>query len=210
MESFLQSALSVDALVLAQVIMIDLMLAGDNAVVIGIAAAQVAPEQRKKVIFWGLAVAVGLRIALAWVAVELLAVIGLMLAGGILLLWVSWRFYRDIRAGHLNDMNGTVECAPEKGATTHCSMRRAITQIFLADISMSLDNVLGVAGAAREHPYVLAIGLVLSIALMGLAAGVIAKVLQRHHWVSYVGLAIVVYVALSMIWDGAVQIQHAM
>ena len=178
---------------LAQVLMIDIVLAGDNAVVIGLAAARVPPKLRKKVIFWGLAAAVVLRIVMAAIAVKLLAVIGLTLAGGILLLWVCWRMWRDIAGEKHHD-------APkiEAGATA----RRAIFQILVADISMSLDNVLAVAGAAREHLDVLIIGLLMSVALMGAAATYIAKLLERYRWIAYIGLAIVVYVALSMIYHG--------
>ena len=178
---------------LLQVLMIDVVLAGDNAVVIGLAAARVPPQLRKKVIFWGLAAAVGLRIVLAVIAVKLLAIIGLTLAGGILLLWVCWRMWRDIAGDKHHD-------APKLAAGA--SAKRAILQILVADISMSLDNVLAVAGAAREHLDVLVIGLLMSVGLMGAAASYIAKLLERYRWIAYVGLAIVVYVALSMIWHG--------
>src|ERR1700722_39511 len=180
-------------LALAQVLMIDIVLAGDNAVVIGMAAARVPEAIRGKVILWGLAAAVVLRVGLALMAVSLLEVIGLTLAGGILLLWVSWRFWRDISGQH--------KAAHEVTATT--SLRRAILQIVVADISMSLDNVLAVAGASLGHLDVLVIGLLLSVALMGLAANLIARLLERWRWISYFGLAIVVYVALSMIWHGS-------
>ena len=181
-------------LALAQVVMIDIVLAGDNAVVIGLAAARVPARLRHKIIFLGLAAAVLLRVALAAVAVQLMQIIGLTLAGGILLLWVSWRFWRDISGAH-----GKPHAQMDAGG----SLRRAILQIVLADISMSLDNVLAVAGAARGHLDVLAIGLLLSVALMGVAANLIARLLERFRWISYVGLAIVVYVALSMIWSGS-------
>ena len=188
---------------LFQVIMIDLMMAGDNAVVIGMAAAHVPAERRGKVIFWGLAAAVVLRILMASVAAQLMSRIGLTLAGGLLLLWVSWRFYRDIRKAKAGDTQ-----VASGGIAGEISMRQAVWQIFVADISMSLDNVLGVAGAARAHPYILAGGLLLSIALMGFAANIIAKLLQRYHWLSYAGLIMVLYVALSMIWQGAMEMQH--
>jgi YjbE family integral membrane protein len=178
---------------LAQVFMIDIVLAGDNAVVIGMAASRVPPALRKKVIFWGLAAAVGLRVILAVIAVSLMKVIGLTLAGGILLLWVCWRFWRDIS-------NHKPHAAPPLEA--NAPVGRAVAQIVLADISMSLDNVLGVAGAARDHLDVLVIGLLLSVGLMGAAANVIARLLERFRWISYLGLAIVLYVALSMIWHG--------
>ncbi|HKQ11292.1 MAG TPA: TerC family protein [Rhizomicrobium sp.] len=178
---------------LAQVLMIDVVLAGDNAVVIGLAAARVPASMRRKVIFWGLVAAVALRIAMAAVAVKLLAIIGLTLAGGILLLWVCWRMWRDIAAEKH-------QIAPE--ITAGASAKRAILQILVADISMSLDNVLAVAGAAREHLDVLVIGLLMSVGLMGAAATYIAKLLERYRWIAYIGLAIVVYVAISMIWHG--------
>jgi YjbE family integral membrane protein len=178
---------------LLQVLMIDIVLAGDNAVVIGMAAARVPAGLRNKVIFWGLAAAVALRVGLAVVAVSLMKVIGLTLAGGILLLWVCWRFWRDISdAGH----EQTTPIA------TDASLSPAIARIVLADLSMSLDNVLGVAGAARDHLDVLVIGLLLSVGLMGAAANVIVRLLDRFRWLSYLGLAIVLYVALSMIWEG--------
>ncbi|HXL71168.1 MAG TPA: TerC family protein [Rhizomicrobium sp.] len=178
---------------LAQVLMIDVVLAGDNAVVIGMAAARVPPAIRAKVIFAGLAAAVLFRLGMAVIAVRLLGIIGLTLAGGILLLWVAWRFWRDLSRHPPNQVQ-----MDAKG-----SLGRAIFQIVLADISMSLDNVLAVAGAAREHLDVLAIGLLLSVALMGAAAGLIARLLDRFRWISYLGLAVVIYVALSMIWSGS-------
>ncbi|MBW8709039.1 MAG: TerC family protein [Alphaproteobacteria bacterium] len=186
---------------LAQVLMIDIVLAGDNAVVIGLAAARVPAPLRKKVILWGLVAAVGLRIVLAVIAVKLMQVIGLRLAGGLLLLWVCWRFWRDIRSGaHGHD-------SPKMDAGA--SLKRAILQIVLADVSMSLDNVLAVAGAAVGHLDVLVIGLLLSVALMGTAANYIAKLLERYRWISYIGLAIVLYVAVSMIWHGGHQVLNA-
>jgi YjbE family integral membrane protein len=186
---------------LAQVLMIDIVLAGDNAVVIGLAAARVPPALRKKVIVWGLAAAVVLRVGLAVIAVSLMQVIGLRLAGGLLLLWVCWRFWRDIRSG--------VHDAHAPALATGASLRRAILQIVLADISMSLDNVLAVAGAAVGHLDVLVIGLMLSVALMGTAANFIAKLLERYRWISYIGLAIVMYVAVTMIWHGGNQVLNA-
>lgn len=179
---------------LLQVLMIDVVLAGDNAVVIGLAAARVPQAMRKKVIFWGLAAAVILRIAMAAVAVQLLAIIGLTLAGGILLLWVCWRMWRDISGAAKEHAGPKIDA--------NASVRRAIIQILVADLSMSLDNVLAVAGAARDHLDVLVIGLLMSVGLMGAAANVIAKLLSRYRWIAYIGLAIVVYVALNMIYHG--------
>jgi len=188
-------------LALAQVLMIDIVLAGDNAVVIGLAAARVPPHMRRKVIFWGLMAAVGLRIVMAAVAVKLLAIIGLTLAGGILLLWVCWRMWRDISGGKEDHAAPQIEAG--------ASAKRAIIQILVADISMSLDNVLAVAGAARDHLDVLVIGLLLSVGLMGAAANVIARLLERWRWIAYIGLLIVVYVALNMIWHGGSDVVKA-
>ena len=186
---------------LGQVLMIDVVLAGDNAIVIGLAAARVPHELRRKVILFGLAAAVLLRVAMALVAVQLMQIIGLTLAGGILLLWVSWRFWRDISCKHTKE-HGEINAG--------ASLRQAILQITLADVSMSLDNVLAVAGAAREHLDVLVIGLLLSVALMGAAANLIARLLERYRWISYLGLAIVIYVALSMIWSGSHDVIEAL
>lgn len=194
---------------LAQVVFIDLVLAGDNAIVVGMAASGVARAQRAKVIFWGIAAAVILRVVFALLTTQLLAVIGLTFAGGILLLWVSWKLWRELRAQHdeehaadlLGDGNGGDEGTKSVGA--------AVWQVIVADVSMSLDNVLAVAGAAREHLWVLALGLVLSVGLMGLAASLIARVLARYHWVAYVGLAVIAYVAVDMIWRGGREILAA-
>lgn len=196
---------------LLQVILIDVVLAGDNAVVIGMAAAQVNKTDRKTVIFWGLTTAVGLRIILAVFAVHLLRFVPLVIAGGVLLLWVTWRLWRDIRHAH-QEQQATKILAGENNHDhpprhSHClthgqAVRRAIVSIAAADVSMSLDNVLAVAGAARDHIEVLLIGLSLSIALMGLAATLIAKLLHKYPWVSYAGVFIVLFVALRMIWDG--------
>jgi YjbE family integral membrane protein len=197
-----------------QVVMIDLVLAGDNAVVIGLAAAGLAAEQRHRAILIGIIAATVLRIAFASVTTQLLQIVGLLLAGGILLLWVCWKMWREIRttakeeqeanealAEQDLDADGTIaESAPRK------TMREAVWQIVIADVSMSLDNVLAVAGAAREHPIILIFGLALSIALMGLAASWIARLLQRHHWIAYVGLVIILYVALEMCFKGAIEI----
>lgn len=185
---------------LAQVLMIDVVLAGDNAVVIGMMAARLPPAIRPKVIFAGLLAAVLLRLLLAVIAVALLRVVGLTLAGGILLLWVCWRFWRD-----LSRRRPLPAPDPAQG-----SLGRAALGILLADLSMSLDNVLGVAGAARQHLDVLVIGLLLSVALMGAAAEMIARLLERYRWISYLGLVIVIYVALSMIWSGSHDVTQAL
>ncbi|RWX20069.1 TerC family protein [Rhizobium hidalgonense] len=186
---------------LLQVIAIDLVLAGDNAVVIGLAAAGLEATQRRKAIIVGIAAATILRILFASVAVYLLAIVGLLLAGGLLLLWVCWKMWRELRAGHGNNHDAEgAEGAPKK------TFFQAATQIVIADVSMSLDNVLAVAGAAREHPSVLIIGLALSIALMGIAANLIAQLLHNHRWIAYVGLLIILYVSLDMIYRGAVEV----
>jgi len=191
---------------LAQVLMINIVLSGDNAVVIGMVAARVANENRRKVILWGMVAAVVLRILLALVAVDLLDILGLTLAGGILLLWVAWRLYRDIREQSAERAGADIfsgEDAPGSVMTTAAvPLARAIRQIAIADISMSLDNVLAIAGAANQNIPVLVIGLVVSIALMGAAAGYIAKLLQRYPALSYVGLALIIYVAGEMLWEG--------
>jgi YjbE family integral membrane protein len=182
---------------LGEVIMIDLVLAGDNAIVVGALAAGLPREQQKKVILVGIAAALVLRILFALVATQLLQVIGLLLAGGLLLLWVSWKMWRELHPK--NDKSSMDELGVETPPRTFA---QAAWAVALADVSMSLDNVLGVAGAARDHPTVLIFGLVLSVALMGLAANWIAKVIDRYRWIAYVGLIVIVYVALRMIWEG--------
>ena len=195
-------------LALLQVIMIDLVLAGDNAIVIGLAAAGLPREQRGNAILIGILAATVLRIAFAAVTTQLLQIIGLLLAGGVLLLWVSWKMWRELRQSHEEDE--AVELLKDDGGAETAGPRKtlgqAVWQIVIADVSMSLDNVLAVAGAAREHLGVLVIGLTLSIALMGLAASLIARVLQKHRWLAYVGLAIIFYVALDMIYRGAMEV----
>ncbi|BAI75950.1 TerC-like integral membrane protein (plasmid) [Azospirillum sp. B510] len=192
---------------LLQVIMIDLVLAGDNAIVIGLAAAGLPREQRGKAILIGILAATVLRIAFAAVTAQLLQIIGLLLAGGVLLLWVCWKMWRELRQSQ--DEDEAVAALEEGGADQAGSRKtlgQAVWQIVVADVSMSLDNVLAVAGAAREHLGVLVIGLTLSIALMGLAASLIARILHRHRWLAYVGLAIILYVALHMIYRGALEV----
>ena len=209
----LESLLTGDALVaLGKVIMIDLVLAGDNAIVIGMAAAGLPKELRNKAILVGIIAATVLRIGFAVVAVQLLQVVGLLLVGGLLLAWVCWKMWRELRDSRhsdalesLEDSDLNADGSVAKGAPQK-TFAQAAWQIVIADISMSLDNVLAVAGAARDHPTVLVIGLVLSIALMGLAATFIAKLLTNHRWIAYVGLAIIVYVAVDMIYRGAYEI----
>jgi len=178
-----------------QVIMIDLVLAGDNAVVIGLAAAGLSARLRRRAILAGIVAATLMRIGFALIAVKLLAIIGLLLAGGILLLWVAWKMWRELQAQPHDDEH-TAPGAPRK------TFAQAVWQIVLADLSMSLDNVLAVAGAARDQIEALVFGLGLSIVLMGLAANLIARLLSRQRWIAYVGLAIVLYVACDMIWRG--------
>jgi YjbE family integral membrane protein len=202
---------------LLQVILIDITLAGDNAVVIGMAASRVPRTHRRKVIFWGLAAAVIIRIILASGIRDVLSVIGLTLAGGILLLWVSWRIYREIRHENAHQ-HATAGLAPADVPLTpplsakdsERLVRRAIVQIAVADLSMSLDNVLAVAGAAINHPFILVAGLVLSIGLMGIAASYVARLLRRHPWISYAGLFVVLYVAINMIVHGSHEILKAL
>lgn len=192
------------------IVLVDLVMAGDNAIVIGIAASAVAPEVRRKVIFWGLVGAMVLRIGFAAVTTELMGLIGLTLAGGLLLLWVSWKMWREIEAQRKAKKHGgeaEEEFVPGEKAPT--SFRGAVGQIVLADVSMSLDNVIAVAGIAKEHLWVLVAGLILSIALMGAAATLVAQLLKRYHWIAYVGLAVVTYVALDMIYRGTVQVVEA-
>ena len=189
---------------LFQVIAIDLVLAGDNAIVVGMAAAAVPLAQRRRVIFWGIAAAIVLRIFFALITTQLLAIIGLTLAGGVLLLWVCWKMFRELQAGGADEV--TPDEALNAPAPNTKSMGTAIGQIVLADLSMSLDNVLAVAGAAKDHPTVLVMGLLLSVALMGAAANAIAHLLHRHRWIGWVGLAIITYVALDMIWRGGYEV----
>jgi YjbE family integral membrane protein len=200
---------------LMQVIGIDLVLAGDNAIVIGLAAAGLPKDQRNKAILVGILAATVLRIFFALITTQLLEIVGLLLAGGILLLWVCWKMWRELREDHGDD-NRAEEALTDSdlnadgtvaGGAPRKTFAQAAWQIVIADISMSLDNVLAVAGAARDHPTVLIIGLVLSIALMGLAASLIARLLNKHRWIAYVGLGIIVYVALKMIWEGWHEVQ---
>jgi YjbE family integral membrane protein len=198
---------------LLQVIFIDVTMAGDNAVVISLAAARVPTHDRRKVIFWGLVWAVILRVILASFVRGVLAVIGFTLAGGILLLWVCWRLYRDIHTDFQEAREGNVPHAASHHSTTideARTVRRAILHIALADLSMSLDNVLAVAGASVNHPFILAIGLILSIGLIGIASSYVARLLHRHPWISYAGLFIVLYVAITMIVRGSTQVMQAM
>ena len=193
--------LGAEFIALLQVLIIDLVLAGDNAIVVGLAVNGLPEEQRKRAIIVGVTVATGLRIAFALVALQLLAIIGLLFAGGVLLLWVCWKMYRELRHSKAEH----VEQAPKPK-----TMRAAMMQIVLADVSMSLDNVLAVAGAAREHPWVLIVGLAISVVLMGAAASLVARMLDRFRWLAWLGLAIVLYIGLKMVWEGGHEILAAM
>jgi YjbE family integral membrane protein len=215
-----------ELIALGQVVIIDLMLAGDNAIVVGMAAAGLPRHMRAKVILVGISAATVMRILFAIIANQLLVIIGLTLAGGILLLWVCWKFWRELvherrrrmkamqRYGRKLSHDEMRELAEKEealpGAAPAKSMRQAVTQIVLADVSMSLDNVLAVAGAAAQHTWVLVIGLLLSVALMGIAAGFIASLLKRWPWIAYLGLGIILWVALSMIYRGSNEVMDHM
>ena len=185
---------------LFQVVLVDLMLAADNAIVIGLAAASAPQAMRKRVIFFGIAAAAVLRIAFALLTVQLLQIIGLVLAGGLLLLWVCWKLWRELREVSKANSGNTESKPAEK------SVGQAIFQIVLADVSMSLDNVLAVAGIAREHPGILVFGLALSVALMAFGAVYIARLLEKYHWIAYIGLLVILQVSLVMIWEGSQQV----
>jgi YjbE family integral membrane protein len=199
----------------AQVILIDLVLAGDNAIVIGLAAAGLPADQRNKAILVGVLAATVLRIAFAGVTTQLLKVVGLLFAGGLLLLWVCWKMWRELRTSHDAEGDGVESFSDYDlnadgtiaGRAPRKTFAAAAWQIVVADVTMSLDNVLAVAGAAREHPIVLVFGLALSIALMGLAATMIARLLQRHRWIAYLGLAVILYVAVDMMVRGAQELR---
>jgi YjbE family integral membrane protein len=202
---------------LFQVIAIDLVLAGDNAIVIGMAAAGLPKDMRARAILLGIAAATVMRIGFALATTWLLGIIGLLLAGGILLLWVCWKMWSELRHSREDDARAEEALAEADlnqdgtiaGGAPRKTFAQAALQIVIADVSMSLDNVLAVAGAAHEHPIVLVFGLGLSIALMGFAASFVARVLNRHRWIAYVGLAIILYVALEMIWRGGHEVMGA-
>jgi YjbE family integral membrane protein len=185
---------------LAQVVLIDIALAGDNAVVVGLAVAGLPSRQKRRAIILGIAGATAIRVALGTIAVALLAIIGLLLAGGLLLLWVCWRMYRELRRHRVRSADGE---APRK------TLPEATLQIILADLSMSLDNVLAVAGAAYGSPWVLVTGLILAVVLMGVAANLLSRLLEQYHWIAWAGLLIVLFVAVRMIWEGSWQLSAA-
>ena len=186
-----------------QILAIDIVLAGDNAIVVGALAAGLPPADRRKVIMIGVLAALVLRIAFALLVTQLLQIVGLVLAGGILLLWVAWRMYRELQ--HEGESKGSEEIVGDEhsGLRPSKSLASAAWGVAFADVSMSLDNVLAVAGAAKDHPYVLVFGLILSVILMGIAANVIARYIERYKWIAWVGLVVILWVALKMIWEGA-------
>lgn len=187
-----------------QVLMIDIMLAGDNAIVVGALAAGLPIDQRRKVILIGIAAALVLRIAFALVVTQLMQIVGLILAGGLLLLWVSWKMYRELHPPRGADTPDDPGDDEHSGIAPAKSFASAAWAVAVADVSMSLDNVLAVAGAARDHPGILIVGLLLSVALMGIAANILARYIERYRWIAYVGLAVILYVAGKMIYDGLV------
>ena len=192
---------------LAQVILIDLVLAGDNAVAVALAAAGLPAHQRRRVIVSGVALAAVLRILFALVTVQLLKVTGLLLVGGVLLLWIAWKLTVEIRRQHASERAGRGEA--EEGGQDRPpgkTVRQAMIQILIADFSMSLDNVLGVAAVAREHPVVLVIGLALSVAFMGFAASIIVRLLERHRWIAWAGVVLIFWVGIVMVYDGGTEV----
>ena len=190
-----------------QVLMIDLVLAGDNAIVVGALAAGLSPEERRKVIMIGVIAALVLRIIFALVVTQLLQIVGLILVGGLLLLWVAWKMWRDLHHSGESAGSPEIEGDEHSGIRSAKSFAGAVWAVAIADVSMSLDNVLAVAGAARDHPGILIVGLIFAVALMGLAANIIAKYIERYRWIAYVGLAVIVYVAVKMMYDGWVDPQ---
>ena len=193
-----------------QVLMIDLVLAGDNAIVVGALAAGLPADQRKKVILIGVLAALVLRIFFALIVTQLLQIVGLILAGGILLLWVAWKMSRELN--HVGESAGSPEILGDErsGIRSSKSFAGAVWAVAVADVSMSLDNVLAVAGAARDHPGIMIVGLIFAVALMGIAANVIAKYIERYRWIAYVGLLVILYVAGKMIWDGWLDVAPAL
>ncbi|MBT5109638.1 MAG: YjbE family putative metal transport protein [Rhodospirillaceae bacterium] len=187
---------------LFQIIVIDIVLSADNAIIVGVAAAGLPADLRRRAIVFGIAGAAVIRIICAVFVVQLLSIIGLLLAGGLLLAWVCWRMWRELRSAEAESDN---DAALKTAAAT--TMTAAMVNIIVADVTMSLDNVLAVAGAARDNVELLVFGLVLSVALMGAVANYVAKLIQDHKWIAYVGLIVIVYVAGNMIWRGATEIQ---
>ena len=189
---------------LAQVLFIDIVLAGDNAIVVGMAAAGLPPDQRRTAILLGIGAATVMRIGFAAITTQLLAIVGLTLAGGVLLLWVCWKMFRELRHGGHDEAHGAE--AGEGGGAPRKTLPQAVAQILVADVSMSLDNVLAVAGAAKDHIWVLIFGLAISVVLMGVAASLIANLLTKHRWIAWVGLLVILYVSVEMIYQGTKQV----
>ncbi len=190
-----------------QVLAIDIVLAGDNAIVVGALAAGLPADQRRKVIVIGVVAALVLRVIFALMVTWLLGIVGLVLAGGLLLLWVAWRMYRDLHHGAMESPGSPeIEGDEHSGLTARKSFAAAAWSVAVADVSMSLDNVLAVAGAARDHPGIMIVGLIFAVALMGIAANIIARYIERYRWIGWVGLLVIVYVAIKMIWDGFHQV----
>ncbi|KGT75711.1 membrane protein [Bradyrhizobium japonicum] len=192
--------------VFLQIVLIDLVLAGDNAIVIGLASAGLPEAQRGKAILIGIVAATMLRVLLAGLATQILQIVGLLLAGGILLLWVCWKMWRELRTFSTGPTGAMDPAGAIAGSKARKTLAQASWQIVVADVSMSLDNVLAVAGAAREHPMILIFGLGLSIAMMGVAASFIARLLQTYRWIAYVGLAVILYVAGDMVFRGTLDV----
>ncbi len=193
------SAMSMPGLtIFLQIIFIDLILAGDNAIIVGMVASRVPIEMRQKVILFGIGAAVVMRIGFSLIAVQLLNITGLSLVGGLLLLWVCWRLWDELRSGYANETDNALKSAH----APFTAMRPAVIQIVIADLSMSIDNVLAIAGISRDHPVLLVFGLALSVAFMVFAATLIARLLKRYPWIAYVGLALILYVAIIMVWEG--------
>lgn len=190
-----------------QVLMIDIMLAGDNAIVVGALAAGLPAHERRKVIMIGIIAALVLRIVFALAVTQLMQIVGLIFAGGLLLLWVSWKMYRELHPAGQSAGSAEIVGDERSGLPPAKSFAAAAWAVAVADVSMSLDNVLAVAGAARDHPGILIVGLILSVALMGIAANVLARYIERFRWIAYIGLAVILYVAVRMIYDGIVDHQ---
>ncbi len=195
-----------------QVLLIDLVLAGDNAIVVGALAAGLPADQRKKVILIGVLAALVLRVIFALMVSWLLGIVGLVLAGGLLLLWVAWKMYRDVSRSEVTESPGSPEIAGDEntGIPASKTFAAAAWSVAIADVSMSLDNVLAVAGAARDHPGIMIVGLIVAVALMGVAANIIAQYIERYRWIAWVGLAVIVYVAGKMIYEGWHEVQPHM
>lgn len=185
-----------------QVLMIDLVLAGDNAIVVGALAAGLPADKRRKVILIGVLAALVLRIIFALIVTQLMQIVGLIMVGGLLLLWVAWKMWRDLRGDVNNSGSLEVEGDEHSGIKPARTFASAVWGVAVADVSMSLDNVLGVAGAAREHPGILIVGLVFAVGLMGAAANIIARYIDRYRWIAWVGLAVILYVAMKMVYEG--------